>query len=393
MTAEVSSLDDLLRSCTVRIDVLQSHGTGFFVGPGRILTCAHVVEAAHDQNAPIQIRYQGMQGAATIRRYRAKPYPDLALLRILWTDHPCVYLRDETELYDDLYTFGYTDEVPGGGSATFEFEGPDHEPYLLRLKEGQSRPGLSGAPLLNWRTGAVCGVVKRTRHRDSDLGARAIPMTTVLAQMSHLEALQRAFHGKDNTWHARAAVDRKRQAENARLDLLDLGTAERLYRDRVVRAHSHFTFGGFDRNDLTLDGVPLEQIYIRLSLTRDVIKREVEERESAEMRQTERERFITATEPIDLADALKSPVLLVGEPGAGKSTLMRWLAVTFAQGSQRQVDRLGPSAHVDRLPLLIELGHLPARYLGGDGTEKLNWFTILLSTLPISKRFTAHHLH
>ena len=59
------SLYELLRQCTVRVSVPKKirHGTGFFVAPGMILTCAHVVKDAqpnevevywHDQPHPAQ---------------------------------------------------------------------------------------------------------------------------------------------------------------------------------------------------------------------------------------------------------------------------------------------------------------------------------------------------
>ncbi|MEN8446805.1 MAG: hypothetical protein ABG776_17545, partial [Cyanobacteria bacterium J06555_13] len=40
-------LDELLQHCTVRIEVpgQKGWGTGFFVAPGLILTCAHVVKS------------------------------------------------------------------------------------------------------------------------------------------------------------------------------------------------------------------------------------------------------------------------------------------------------------------------------------------------------------
>jgi hypothetical protein len=91
----------------------------------------------------------------------------------------------------------------------------------------------------------------------------------------------------------------------------------------------------------------------------------------------QRERMIIVQEPIELGQALSTNLLLVGEPGAGKSTLLRWLAVTFAQGQQRESNRVGPLADADRLPVLVELGHLPDRYLKPEGGETPNWLQFL----------------
>jgi hypothetical protein len=83
-----------------------------------------------------------------------------------------------------LYIYGYTDVYPYGDSVTLGYEGPN---TLLKLKAGQIIPGLSSAPVLNMRTGSVCGVVIRTRGQQTDLGGRAVP-AAVLAQL--LEGVQ-----------------------------------------------------------------------------------------------------------------------------------------------------------------------------------------------------------
>jgi hypothetical protein len=112
-----------------------------------------------------------------------------------------VYLHQEVDLNDHLYSYGYTDQYPDGDSATFTYEGPtDEQQTLLKLKAGQARPGLSGAPLLNLRTGGVCGIVKSTRDRDSDLGGRAVPTSVILLLLSDLVALQQRFHQQDTRW-------------------------------------------------------------------------------------------------------------------------------------------------------------------------------------------------
>ena len=100
--------------------------------------------------------------------------------------------------------------------------------------------------------------------------------------------------------------------------------------------------------------------------------------------------MITVQEPIELGQALSNHLLIVGEPGAGKSTLLRWLAVTFAQGRQREPNRVGPSADADRLPVLVELGRLPDRYLKPEGGETPNWLQFLPEYLSSSDGFHQH---
>jgi len=162
---------------------------------------------------------------------------------------------------------------------------------------------------------------------------------------------------------------------------IDLTAAEATYRQQVVNDYKWLNFSGFGTSDLSLANVPLEEVFVRLSLTVEKIVREPvpsEKANKAEQRERQqRERVITVQEPIELGQALGNHLLIVGEPGAGKSTLLRWLAVTFAQARQRELDRLGPSADADRLPVLVELGRLPNRYVKPEDGEVPSWFQLL----------------
>ena len=173
---------------------------------------------------------------------------------------------------------------------------------------------------------------------------------------------------------------------------VDLTAAEATYRQKVVDAYKWLNFSGFDTPDLSLANVPLEEVFVRLTLTVEKVIREPvpsEKSSRAEQRESrQRERVITVQEPIELGQALSNHLLIVGEPGAGKSTLLRWLAVTFAQGRQREPNRLGSSADADRLPVLVELGRLPDRYLKPEGGETPNWIQFLPEYLTAQIAFT-----
>ena len=173
---------------------------------------------------------------------------------------------------------------------------------------------------------------------------------------------------------------------------VDLTAAEATYRQKVVDAYKWLNFSGFESPDLSLANVPLEDVFVRLTLTVEKVIREPvpsEKSSQAERRESrQRERVITVQEPIELGQALGNHLLIVGEPGAGKSTLLRWLAVTFAQGHQREPNRLGPSADADRLPVLVELGRLPDRYLKPEGGETPNWIQFLPEYLTAQIAFT-----
>ena len=207
----MSQLEDLLQQCTVKLTISGriGWGTGFFVAPGWILTCAHVVQEA--QGESIQVRWQKQENwaQAVVEKLLPDPY-DLALLRvILPTDAnpPCVYLDEALQSRDPLYLFGYPDQdFPNGCPVTFSCEGlTGDEPTLIKFALGQVRPGMSGSPLLNQRTGKVCGIVKFTRDRSIDLGGGAIPTQVILEQFPQLREQQREFHECDRQWRDLAA--------------------------------------------------------------------------------------------------------------------------------------------------------------------------------------------
>ncbi|MBC8492453.1 MAG: hypothetical protein H8D43_01605 [Chloroflexi bacterium] len=91
---------------------------------------------------------------------------------------------------------------------------------------------------------------------------------------------------------------------------------------------------------------------------------------------------------MELDQALSHNLLTVGEADAGKSTLLRWLAVIFAQGRQRNPGRLGVSAGADLLPILVELRHLPDRYPWPEGWEMPNWIQYLPKCILAQPAFT-----
>ena len=209
MNSLEEQLIDLLRGCTVRLSVSGGHGTGFFVAPGTILSCAHVVKLAQEAKKAVTAFWNGQAYTASIQRYLAEThpelqmlYPDLALLKVdKLSDHPCAYLHEEAHLGDKFYSYGYIDDYKGGDPATFVSEGWTDERKLLKLKAGQAQAGMSGAPVLNLRTGGVCGVMKRSRGVDSDLGGRAVPVSRVFEEFPELVEQQRQFHQRDRRWY------------------------------------------------------------------------------------------------------------------------------------------------------------------------------------------------
>ena len=152
------NLYELLHQCSVKLSLPDGPcGTGFFVAQGYVLTCEHVVRDAVD--APIQMRWQHQQNYADAYIERVFADYDIALLKFdpPQDDLPCVELDGEIQVGDELYLFGYPDqEYDNGRPVTPECEGftGDKPPFIM-LEQGQLQPGMSGAALLNQRTGKV----------------------------------------------------------------------------------------------------------------------------------------------------------------------------------------------------------------------------------------------
>ena len=193
-----------LQRCTVRLNISCSQGTGFFVALGLILTCAHVVEYAETNPINVFWKAENENYTARIDSDKLLEYPiDLALLRLETEipDQPCVDLDlSEPKINDDLYIFGYPKgegvDYSEGDSATFKYEGESFKKDILlyKLKQGQLIDGFSGSPLLNLRTGKVCGMVNISRDTSSDLGGRAVSTRVILEQFSEVAALNQQFH-------------------------------------------------------------------------------------------------------------------------------------------------------------------------------------------------------
>ncbi|GBO55628.1 hypothetical protein APA_3779 [Pseudanabaena sp. lw0831] len=186
---------DNLKTCTVKLSIDNTHGTGFFVAAGLILTCHHVVKNAGDR--PIKVRWQNQEDFAVAKVLQSFPDPvDLALLQFETVEAlACVELDGAIAAFDDLFAYGYPDVDPNGAGVVLRCDGLNgDQPPKIKFSDGRVRSGLSGAPLLNPATGMVCGVVKYTEDRSLPLGGGGIPIATVFEYFPYLANLNRQFH-------------------------------------------------------------------------------------------------------------------------------------------------------------------------------------------------------
>jgi len=178
----------LLQDSTVRVKAANSFGTGFFVAPGFILTCKHVIEDIFDEdNCRLSVVWNKEEKNAEV--IGTLNNSDIALLSVEITNHLCVFL-DQQELTPDepLYTSGYPISKEGCFSITLnysgDYNGESNYERLFTLKGENINEGCSGSPLLSWNSKKVCGMIaqKRSLAQRGDFGGMAVPAELIISQ-------------------------------------------------------------------------------------------------------------------------------------------------------------------------------------------------------------------
>lgn len=247
MEPQADDLVALLTRATLRIDLDEGFGTGVTVGPSLVLTCAHVIAEAYRSGAAITLSSNGQNGTGKVVDYLEDV--DLALVETDFNGeneaHPVALLSNELSVGDQLYGYGYSADYENGEPMTPEIEGSSQSPALIKLKGAQISPGFSGAPLLNQRTGGVCGIVRRSRDRTSDLGGRATPISVVFSAFPELQRLQETLFKTEQSWTRTLTRDQQQilgLEEGQNTFKLRVGE---LYRLLHYSVDADMTFGGW----------------------------------------------------------------------------------------------------------------------------------------------------
>lgn len=202
----------MVRSATVVVaagadeTTAKSTGSGFFVAPDRVLSCAHVVHRA----GPLWVQWNGQTRPAQVIACRPAaggggsfPAPDSAVLAVAGfaAPHPVVPLADsDPELDDRLYLYGITrvrTGIPEPDGAVVGYAGRIGDTAeFYKLAGGQIAAGQSGGPVLNLRTRTVCAMTKQTLDPTTNTGGYAIPIADALAVLpgEDLRAANLACH-------------------------------------------------------------------------------------------------------------------------------------------------------------------------------------------------------
>ncbi len=181
-----------LIECTVRIQIPNEQGTGFFISPGLVLTCRHVVQETSTDDIEV---FWG-ENRYTPTKVECHPELDLALLWVDIREHLYVALEPDFNPFDQCFAYGYPPDNVGSNSALCTLEGISADDASMSLVSEVIRPGLSGAPLLNKKTQKVCGLIRRelqVRLRGSILqgfGGIGIPVQKIFEVYPELKSIE-----------------------------------------------------------------------------------------------------------------------------------------------------------------------------------------------------------
>ncbi len=195
-------LDQLLKASTVRVSTAGKayEGMGFFFAPGLALTSAHVVSQA--EGDMVQVFLPGEQHAVPAEvKYRFPEEVGLVILQVQTSEAlPCAYLDADIKPGDQGYTFGCTGASRKVHRVMLECEGMMGSAIGISHLAGRSKHlQLNGSPILNQRTGKVCGIV-HTPTQNSGYRGEAVPMGVIFAEFPALAILQKEYHCQDNRW-------------------------------------------------------------------------------------------------------------------------------------------------------------------------------------------------
>jgi hypothetical protein len=330
--AAVAAVDAAVARITQGPDAI---GTGFFVLPGWLLTCAHVhdLESPH----PLRVDWRGTE-LPVLETVRPDPggAPDLCLVKVGHTDHPVLPIGPSGYGIFGFYAYGHQWEergyrgYPAAGRVTGStpYRGrPGHaeEPQrLLVLSSAAIRPGISGGPVYSLVDDRVVGVVKRS---NPDGGGYAVPVEEAEALRPGL--LEENARAVARSGGADGAGSRRSAAVSS-------------YLMNLQREHSYVAFANLQRD------VRMDEVYVTLTLASDTLDGTAFSRRSGggiqstpdgalEKRDARRDRGSPqprVRQPnAPLGELLAAPCATVlGEPGAGKTTLLRHLLIRTCRG-------------------------------------------------------------
>lgn len=211
--ATAASLEDLYRSCIVEV---VDRGTGVLIDHRTALTCSHLFIREGVWNEPPQtalLRWNGIKGTAKVtcvRTSKDRNLPDIAFLDdIKWEKQdlvtPFVLLSNDWDSGNFYYVWGHPEGKFVSDSLTFTYNRADAvnrlgPTYKKLFGPFYPAPGFSGSPILNTKSGAVCGLTAISLNRDAAEGIAAVPIAYVFDHRPGLKEQLERLHKTSTQW-------------------------------------------------------------------------------------------------------------------------------------------------------------------------------------------------
>lgn len=398
-----------LEQSVIRILNIQDKtvGTGFVVADHLAVTCAHVVQAAgstYDQ--PIRIRfYNGeiVQVAQVLRTgWSSASSDDVALLQL---DHlpdgivPVVLGSASQSEGHPYCAFGFTslagydnrkvnDTLDGTVSVKDKHKRP-----MLQLKGEEIDQGLSGAPILDTQTDRVVGMVSEYQDNARTRFAWATTADTLVDLHTALQLWPETFGPRELDLYLRYLIE-----TNQWLKLPDGYDVplERVYislKADEMSATEWKAEQALYLEDLAAIRQEIKAAVAANQYTEFEIVRKAILRHPKALKLTTRDWAMIFSEheqrSLTLAKVIQhhTHVVILGDPGSGKTTLGKWLVLQHAWALlqhlphiQMHADMVTPGADADtlldlgptRLPIFIRIAdYTRARWSKEEGDNRL----------------------
>ncbi|MFF4545679.1 trypsin-like peptidase domain-containing protein [Streptomyces sp. NPDC001435] len=303
---------ELLEAATVALDLPEagSGGTGFVIAPGVVVTCAHVVSGPGGVRGRIGAGAELTLTVSDDERYRGVNGLDIAFLRFTpqASSAPCALTSPYVEFGDRMWAYGHPrGDYRAGQWAGLEYQGDSRLAFdgAMPMPRGYGTPvgeGFSGSPVVNERTGAVCGMLARSNKAGS---AHLVPISEVVARCPVPQA--------PVAWLG-TLTDEQLRAGGFRYP----GALLRDYLEAAREAADEHPYAALLTDP---GGIPLSTVYVRQEASHTEDRAE----ESPGHRPAGRGRSAAGR-----ALAEHRHVLFTGGAGSGKSSLLRRLVFTAA---------------------------------------------------------------
>lgn len=333
----------------------ETKGTGFIVADDLAVTCAHIVEFASGgsgQTVRFVFHATGQKASATVETHgwRDPTAEDIAILRL-----------DDGPLPEGIapLPLWWAKESAGHPFSSFGFKAGDkdeghvtgyirgliiEEGRWLQLSSNEISLGISGAPVFNTQTKRVVGVISefpswKDPHSGRKMAGDSFGRQTEINYATPTEVLLEIWPELESYLQPDPHTEKIKE-----------------YRDYILKETCYVTMKGVSLLR-EVGKVPLDKVYIELQAVKQKtleLQRVAEKEELAEAARAEQvkvphsplsaylirqfgEQFYRQgsayrtderPEPISPAEALKEHkgLVILGAPGSGKSTILRWLA-------------------------------------------------------------------